>query len=200
MPATDVLSAAITLFLIMDPLGNAPVFNAVLARLDPRRRVLVVARELLFALLILTAFLWAGNSILSFLGLTQPSLNISGGILLFIISLRMIFPAAPALDEDADADPFLVPLAMPLIAGPSTIAVLLLLSSNQPERLWEWTAALALAWLGVTVILLASPWLLGLIGARGARAMERLMGMVLVILSTQMLLNGVEVFIQQLPR
>lgn len=198
MPAPDVLSAAITLFLIMDPLGNAPVFNAVLARLDRRRRMLVLSRELLIALLILAAFLWAGNSILQFLGLTQPSLNISGGVLLFIISLRMIFPAAPSVDEDADADPFIVPLAMPLIAGPSTIAVLLLLSSNQPDRLWEWTGALVLAWLGVMVILLASPWLLGLMGARGARAMERLMGMVLVILSTQMLLNGVQDFVHSL--
>lgn len=198
MPAPDVLSAAITLFLIMDPLGNAPVFNAVLARLDRRRRMLVLSRELLIALLILAAFLWAGNSILQFLGLTQPSLNISGGVLLFIISLRMIFPAAPSVDEDADADPFIVPLAMPLIAGPSTIAVLLLLSSNQPDRLWEWTGALVLAWLGVMVILLASPWLLGLMGARGARAMERLMGMVLVILSTQMLLNGIQDFVHSL--
>ncbi|WP_275098208.1 MarC family protein [Sedimenticola hydrogenitrophicus] len=195
---SDIASAAVTLFLIMDPLGNVPVFNAVLVKLDRRRRTLVVARELLIALIILLGFLLAGNTILGFLGLTQPSLSIAGGILLFIISLRMIFPGKATDDEAVQDDPFIVPLAVPLIAGPSTIAVLLLLSSNQPDRIVEWSLALLLAWLGVTILLVTSPYLLSVIGLRGSRALERLMGMILVILATQMLLNGIRVFVQSL--
>ncbi len=188
-----------TLFLVMDPIGNVPIFNAVLSKLDEKRRSRVVARELLIALFILLGFLFAGNAILAFLGLSQSSLNIAGGILLFIISLRMIFPSHHSGDEEnEDEEPFIVPLAVPLTAGPSTIAILLLLSSNQPERLLEWSIALFLAWGGGTVILLSSPQLLRLIGNRGSRALERLMGMILVLLATQMLLNGIRDFIESL--
>ncbi len=193
---TDIASVAVTLFLIMDPLGNAPVFNAVLSKLDRGRRARVVARELVIALIILVGFLLAGNAILGFLGLTQPSLSIAGGVLLFIISLRMIFPGRGAEDGEAYEDPFIVPLAVPMIAGPSTIAVLLLLSSTQPGRIVEWSVALMIAWFGTTMILVLSPYLLAVIGNRGARALERLMGMILVILSTQMLLNGIKDFVQ----
>lgn len=194
---TDIATAAVTLFLIMDPLGNVPVFNAVLSRLDQRRRTQVLARELIIALVILVGFLFAGNTILAFLGLTQPSLNIAGGVLLFIISLRMIFPVVADRSEDSEVDePFIVPLAVPMIAGPSTIAVLLLLSSNQPEQILDWTAALLLAWAGSSALLLASPLIMKVIGVKGSRALERLMGMVLVILATQMLLNGIREFVE----
>jgi multiple antibiotic resistance protein len=116
-----------------------------------------------------------------------------------IISLRMIFPKPGKSDEyDAVDDPFLVPLAVPLIAGPSTIAILLLLSSSQPDRLDEWSIALFLAWLGTTVLLVLSPLILRVLGERGSRALERLMGMILVILATQMLLNGIRDFVQSL--
>ncbi|HEC05969.1 MAG TPA: YhgN family NAAT transporter [Thiolapillus brandeum] len=196
---SDIAAAATTLFLVMDPLGNVPVFNAVLGRFDPARRTAVMARELLLALLILFGFLFAGNAVLSFLGLTQSSLSIAGGILLFIISLRMIFPQATPPEQRMDSEePFLVPLAVPLIAGPSTIAILLLLSSRQPDRLDEWSIALFIAWTGTTLLLITSPLLLRILGPQGSRAMERLMGMILVILATQMLLNGIRDFIQTL--
>lgn len=183
----------------MDPLGNVPVFNAVLSRLDQVRRTKVVARELIIAFFILLGFLFAGETLLAFLGLTQPSLNIAGGVLLFIISLRMIFPSRPDHTEDAvDEDPFIVPLAVPLIAGPSTIAVLLLLNSSQPGRIVEWTVALFLAWLGTTILLLGSSQLMNVIGMRGALALERLMGMILIILATQMLLDGIRDFVATL--
>lgn len=195
----EIASAALTLFFIMDPLGNVPVFNAILSNFDRSRRARVVARECCIALAILLGFLYAGNSILSFLGLSQSSLNIAGGLLLMIISVRMIFPS-PGKNEEFEGadDPFLVPLAVPMIAGPSTIAILLLLSSSQPDRLAEWSIALFLAWLGTTVLLVASPYLLNVLGERGSRAMERLMGMILVILATQMLLNGIRDFVHSL--
>ena len=195
----DIASAAVTLFFIMDPLGNVPVFNAILSGFDSKRRSFIVARELIIALLILFGFLFAGDAILSFLGLSQSSLNIAGGILLFIISLRMIFPKTTSRDEfDSAEDPFIVPLAVPMIAGPSTIAILLLLSSGQPDRIAEWSVALFAAWLGTTVLLVASPFLMRVLGKRGARALERLMGMILVILATQMLLNGIRDFVSSL--
>ena len=195
----DIASISVTIFLIMDPFGNAPVFNAVLSRLDSRRRSIVVARELVIALFIMLGFLLAGNAIMNFLGLKQPSLSISGGILLFLISLRMIFPSARIVEDSTEGeDTFIVPLAVPLIAGPSTIAVLLLLSSTQPERLKEWCIALFLAWFGTTVLLVASPYLIRVIGSRGSRALERLMGMILVILAIQMLLDGIQSFVKSL--
>lgn len=196
---SDIVSTSVTIFLIMDPFGNIPVFNSVLSKLDHRRRSIVVARELLIALLILFGFLLSGNTIMNFLGLTQPSLSIAGGVLLFLISLRMIFPAERVAEDNEEMDdPFIVPLAVPLIAGPSTIAVLLLLSSNQPERLTEWSIALLLAWIGATILLVASPFLLKIIGSRGSRALERLMGMILVILAIQMLLDGIRSFMTSL--
>ena len=195
----EIASVAVTLFFIMDPLGNVPIFNAILSKFDSAKRTAIVARELVLALLILLGFLFAGNAILGFLGLSQSSLNIAGGILLFIISLRMIFPKASPGDEvDEAEDPFLVPLAIPMIAGPSTIAILLLLSSSQPDRMLDWSVALFLAWLGTTVLLVASPLLMRVLGNRGARALERLMGMILVILATQMLLNGIRDFVTSL--
>ncbi len=195
----DIATAAVTLFFIMDPLGNVPIFNAVLAKCEPSRRTWIIARELVIALIILFLFLFTGNAILAFLGLSQSSLNIAGGILLFIISLRMIFPGAVAIEEaDADDEPFLVPLAIPMVAGPSTIAILLLLSSSQPDKLLDWSTALFLAWLGTTILLVLSPKLMSVLGTRGSRALERLMGMILVILATQMLLNGVRDFVNSL--
>jgi multiple antibiotic resistance protein len=195
---TEILSAAATLFLVLDAPGNIPVFNAILSKLDHNRRSRVIAREMLIALVILVGFLFAGNVILSFLGLSQSSLNISGGVLLFIISLRMIFPGRQPYSDQETEDPFIVPIAVPLTAGPSTIAILLFLGSSQPERIWEWCIALIIAWLGSAILLVLSPRLIAVIGERGARAMERLIGMILVILAVQMLLNGIRDFIQSL--
>ena len=195
---SDIAAASATLFFVMDPLGNMPVFNAVLSRFSPRRRAQITARELVIALVILLIFLFAGTAILNFLGLTQPSLNIAGGVLLFIIALRMIFPRGAPEPASEREEPFIVPLAMPMVAGPSTIAILLLLSSTEPERIWEWCAALVIAWAAATLLLTLSPFLMRVLGDRGLRALERLMGMLLVLLATQMLLNGVREFVQSL--
>jgi multiple antibiotic resistance protein len=195
---SDIAAAAATLFFVMDPLGNIPVFNAVLSRFSPQRRAQITARELVIALVILLVFLFAGTAILEFLGLSQPSLSIAGGVLLFVIALKMIFPTSAGELASEKEDPFIVPLAMPMVAGPSTIAILLLLSSTEPERIWEWCTALVIAWAATTLLLTASPFLLRVLGSRGLRALERLMGMLLVLLATQMLLDGVREFLQSL--
>jgi multiple antibiotic resistance protein len=197
---SELVAVAVTLLLVMDPLGNMPMFNAILARFDERRRIRILIRELFIALAILLLFLLAGTRLLELFGLTQPSLNIAGGVLLFLIALRMIFPRSAREDVDPTEEPFIVPLAMPLVAGPSTIAILLFLSSSQPDRILEWCAALVLAWLGCTALLLLSPLLTRLLRARGMRAMERLMGMILVLIATQMLLDGIREFLSQIVR
>jgi len=192
----DIAATAAILFFVMDPLGNIPIFNGILRQFESRRRALIVARELVFALIIMLAFLFVGTPILEFLSLSPSSLNIAGGVLLFLIAIRMIFPARRGEAEHFEEDPFIVPLAMPLVAGPSTLALLLLLSSSQPERIWEWCAALVIAWAGSTVLLTASPFMLRILGDRGLRALGRLMGMLLVLLATQMLLDGIEAFVR----
>lgn len=186
----DVATVAATIFFIMDPLGNIPTFHAILGDMPAKAKSRIIAREVSFALVILMIFLVAGVKILSFLGLSQPSLNMAGGILLFVIALRMVFPPPGVQEIAVVEDPYIVPLAMPLIAGPSAIAVILLLSSSQPGRIFEWTLALLMAWSLAALILVASPILFNYLGDRTLRAITRLMGMLLILVSVQMFLNG----------
>jgi len=187
-----ILSAATLLFLILDPLGNIPVFLSLLRRLPARRQRIVMARELLIALVVLMLFLWAGKYALDVVHLRQESVAIAGGIVLFLIGIRMIFPPPHGLmGETPDGEPFIVPLAIPLVAGPSGMAAVILMGSNEPERLGEWSLALLLAWGATSAILFSSTYIYRLLGARALTAMERLMGMLLVAVSVQMLLDGV---------
>ncbi|ANB20992.1 YhgN family NAAT transporter [Alteromonas stellipolaris] len=187
----DTWSAAVMLFLIMDPLGNLPVFMSVLKSIEPRRRQMILIRELLFALGILFLFLFSGQSVLNFLNVEQETVSIAGGIILFLIALKMIFPSAGNSSGLAvGEEPFLVPLAIPMIAGPSTLAALILLANQNPDRMSDWALALGASWLISAVILMFSNVFHKLLGERGLIAMERLMGMILVMIAIQMLLDG----------
>lgn len=188
----DTFSAAVMLFLIMDPLGNLPVFLSILRHVDPKRRRKVMIRELLFSLAIMLAFLFAGQQILSFLNLRQEAVSIAGGIILFLIAIKMIFPTPGGVTGlAAGEEPFLVPMAIPMIAGPSILASLLLLANQEPTRMADWSLALLLAWGASAVILMFYELFNKLLGERGLTAVERLMGMLLVMISVQMLLDGV---------
>jgi MarC family membrane protein len=189
----DILSAATMLFLIMDPLGNLPVMLSILKHLDPKRRRVVLVRELCFALIILMLFLFAGKKIMGFLHVQPETLSISGGIILFIISIKMIFPSAGSITGlAAGEEPFIVPMAIPMIAGPSVIAALLLLSTQHPDKLLELSASVLLAWGATFIILMFYGFFHKVLGERGLKAVERLMGLLLVMISTQMFLNGVK--------
>ncbi|WP_028918135.1 YhgN family NAAT transporter [Pseudoxanthomonas sp. J35] len=191
-----VLSAALLLFLILDPLGNVPVFLSVLKPLPPHRQRVVLVRELLIALVVLMLFLWCGKYALELMHLRQESVSIAGGIVLFLIGIRMIFPRPEGLmGEIPDGEPFIVPLAIPLVAGPSGMAAVMLLGSKEPDRLGEWSLALLMAWVATAAILLASPLLYRLLGRRALSAVERLMGMLLVAISVQMLLDGLATYL-----
>lgn len=190
------LSAALLLFLILDPLGNIPVFLGLLKPLPVRRRRYVLARELLIALALLMGFLWAGKHVLDLMHLRQESVSIAGGIVLFLIGLKMIFPSAEGLfGEVPDGEPFIVPMAIPLVAGPSGMAAVMLLGSQDPGRMADWTLALVLAWLGTAILLFSATYLYKVLGTRVLVALERLMGMLLVAISVQMLLDGVAAYL-----
>ena len=194
----DVLSAIVTLFLVMDPLGNVPLFLSVLKSVPAARRQRVLLRELGFAYVVLVLFLLIGNALLRFLGLEQEAVSIAGGIVLFLIALRMIFPGQGSLTEGAlDGEPFIVPLAIPLIAGPSTLATLLLLDRTVPSSTMTLLFVVTVAWALGGAILLSSTFLYRVLGERGLIAMERLMGMLLVMVSVQMLMDGIATFLDR---
>jgi multiple antibiotic resistance protein len=191
----SLLSAIILLFLVMDPFGNIPFFLAALADVDPKRRTRVVVRELLVALVALVLFLFAGRYLLQVLNLSEPSLTTAGGIILFLIALRMVFPPTDYAGERVAGEPFIVPLAIPYVAGPSALSAVLLLSSRQPSAWSEWLLAIAVAWLATSSILLASSSLSHFASARGLIAIERLMGLVLVTVAVQMTATGIMAFL-----
>ncbi len=188
-------SAAITLLLVMDPLGNIPVFLSVLNSVEPKDRKRIILRESFFALLILIAFLFYGKYILEGMHISDPALSISGGIILFLIAIKMIFPGEEHERRPKHlGEPFIVPLATPLVAGPSTMAMVMLLGNQSPNHIWLWALALFIAWFICTLILVFSDALRKLLGERGLTAIERLMGMILTTMAVQMFLTGIEQF------
>lgn len=186
------VSAGILLFLIMDPLGNIPIFLSLLKGVAPERRRRVLLRELLIALVVLFAFLLGGQYILKVLQLKQESVSIAGGIILFLIGVKMVFPPKEGVFGHAEGgEPFIVPMAIPGVAGPSAMAALLLLTHTQPGKLPQWALALFSAWLATALILWSATYLYRLLGESVLTALERLMGMILIALSVQMLLDGI---------
>jgi multiple antibiotic resistance protein len=188
----SVYSAAALLFLVFDPLGNIPVFTCVLSKVDPTRHRRIILRELLMALVILVIFLFCGRHILSLLEISQSSLGMAGGIILFMIAIKMVFSGSERIfDNMADDGPFIVPLAVPLIAGPSAIATVILLMAKDPTRWPQWLLALFCAWLGSGSLLLFSGRLSLLLGDRVLKAIERLMGMILTAVAVEMFVKGI---------
>lgn len=188
------LSATILLFLVIDPFGNALFFLFVLKGIPPERQTRIIIRELTVALVVLIVFLFFGNHLLSLLQISEPSLGIAGGIVLFLIAIRMIFGTLQeAFEGDPAGEPFIVPLAIPSVAGPSAIATELLLSAQEPSKYLTWLLALIITWLLSTPILLLSVKLSHKIGERILLALQRLMGLILTILAVQMLVNGLQV-------
>ncbi len=192
----NTISAAITLLLVMDPFGNVPVFLALLRTYSGRRRRVIIVRELLIALGVLLLFLFFGRYILSAMHISEPALAIAGGVILFFIAVRMVFPGANRSTTTPESEPMIVPLAVPLVAGPSAMATVILFSTQAPERLLHWLLALVSAWAVSFVILFFSDSLHRVVGNRGLNALERLMGMILTTMAVQMLLDGISKFVR----
>jgi len=190
-------SAAVLLFLVLDPFGNIPFFIAALQNVPRERHKRVIVRELAIALFVLVVFLFAGEHILKALQISEPALRAAGGTVLFLIAIRMVFPRPGAsVGEELSGEPFIVPLAIPYVAGPSALASVLLIMNQEPERWPEWLGALSLAWLLTGFIILMSSVLAKRLGKRVLIAIERLMGMLLVALAIQMLMTGIRQFIK----
>ena len=197
----DIVSATILLVLVMDPFGNMPLVLSVLKNVAPGGRTRVVLRECAIAYAVLLGFMFGGHQFMQLLRLSDNALAIAGGLILFLIALRMVFPHAEGIFGDTgDTGTFIVPLAIPAIAGPSALATVLLLVSREPQRVYAWVAALSLAMLVTALVMISAQRISGWIGKRGVIAIERLMGLVLTAIAVEMLLAGMERFIAQLPR
>lgn len=190
------VSAALTFLLVMDPLGNAPLFLTSLQRTAPERRQWVILRECLIALVVMVAFLFLGKSLLNLLHIDEPALTAAGGVILLLIAIRMVFPTPEkSLKEPTTHDePFIVPLAVPYVAGPSLLAIIVVFVSQSPEN-WPWyLGGLMISWAITTVTLYFSGFLQRVVGERALVATERLMGMILVLLAVQMMFAGTKAF------
>lgn len=195
------VSALILLLLITDPIGNIPIFINSLRNVPAHRRVRIILREVLIAFCLLLAFMFIGKQFLELVNLSDLSLQIAGAVVLFLIALRMIFPSAqnddPALSQGTE--PFIVPLAIPALAGPSAMATVMLLVSQAPERRFEWIMALLVTMLVCAIILVLADRIQRLLGERVVSAVEKLMGLILVAIAIEMLLRGIKDFAAQMP-
>lgn len=187
------LSATLLLFLVLDPIGNIPFFLLVLKGVPEGIKSRVIMREMLVALGILISFLFGGRYVMHVLQISEPSLSIAGGIVLFLIAIKMLFGGyEQAFIDEEIKEPFIVPLAVPAVAGPSAMATILLLMGREPDRWAEWLIALLLAWFLAGVIVLASSKLHSLLGDRVLTALERLMGMLLTTVAVEMFIKGLQ--------
>jgi MarC family membrane protein len=191
-------SATILLILVADPIGNIPIFATALKPVPPERRPWVIVREVLIAFVLLLAFMFVGESFLQLMNLSELSLQIGGGVIMFLIALRMIFPPPASATADQATEPLIVPLAIPAIAGPSALATVLLLVSQAPERRLEWIGALSITMIVSTIILVLAERIQRVAGDRFVTALERLMGLVLVAVSIEMMLRGIKTFALQI--
>jgi MarC family membrane protein len=197
----ELFSATILLILVIDPFGNVPLVVAALKNVTPERRVRVVVRECMAAYVILVAFMLGGRTFLQWLHLSEQSLTIAGGIKLFLIANRLVFTRPEGvLGDPPGTEPFLVPLAIPSIAGPSALATVMLMASRDPARIGSWLVALTAAMGATTVVLALADRLQRWLGERAVIAFERLMGLVLTALAVEMLLSGVRSFAGNLGR
>jgi len=188
-------SAIVLLFLVIDPFGNVPFFVSALKQVDPARRRRVIIRELLIAYAVMVVFLFFGEPLLRVLGISGPALTIAGGVILFLIALRMVFPnRLRSAGEDLEGEPFIVPLAIPYVAGPSVLAVEMLLMSDQPTQWPLWLTAVTVAWAATSIIVFFGSQVAERLGPRGLVAIERLMGMILVAIAIQMFLTGADMY------
>lgn len=189
-----IFSNALLLFFILDPLGNVPLLLNILKKVDKSRRTQIIVRETFIGLIILLVFLFFGDNFLSIFHLEKESITLAGGIIFFVIAIKMIFPDPSGenlFGTRENSDPLIVPIAMPMIAGPSALATLLVLAKTHSENKILLFVSLMIAWAVSTIVLLLSPLLYKLLKDKGLAALEKLIGMLLLLMSVQMFIDGV---------
>lgn len=189
-----IFTLTLSLFFLMDAIGNIPVFIAILKKYPLKKQRWIIVRELTIALLTMITFYFGGNFFLDSLGISKETVRIAGGIVLLIISLKLIFPSRENEEKEDIKEPFIVPLAIPLIAGPAILASLMIYS-GQDIRTFDVVLSILIAWSLSTLILLCAPFLQKILGHRGIAALERLMGLILILISIQMFIDGIDGFI-----
>ncbi len=193
------VSTVILFLLVIDPFGNIPIFVSALKELPAKRRMLVVLREHLFAFVIFVVFMFFGREFLALLRLSDYSMGIAGGVVILLVALRMIFPSREGIfGEFPQGEPFFVPLAVPCIAGPSTLTAILLLVAQAPERRWTWILAMSVVMVVSAMVALGAGRLAKTLGDRGIAGFERLVGLMLAAVSVDMLLRGIEKYVHYL--
>ncbi|MBQ8828588.1 MAG: MarC family protein [Burkholderiaceae bacterium] len=192
-------TAFVTLFLIVDPVGSIPALSAALKNVQPRRKNFVITRECFFALLILTLFAFFGQNFMAVLGLSKEALTIGGGLVLLIIALRMLFPSRAGIYGDIeDGEPYIFPIAIPMLAGPSALTTVMLMVSSDPSKIYTWIGAITLAMVSSALIIISGDAIQRLLGKKATVAFERLMGLILVVLAVQMFLSGIADYVHSL--
>lgn len=190
------VSAVVLLLIVCDPFGNIPIFVSALRDVPNERRRAIILRECLIAFAVLVAFVFIGGPFLHLLGLSELSLQIGGGVVLMLVALRMVFPTPEGIyGQPPGGEPFIVPLAVPALAGPSALATVLLLVSREPARTWQWVAAIAVVMASSAVVLAFSERIMRLLGERVTQAFERLLGLVLAAIAVELMLRGIKTFI-----
>ncbi len=190
------ISAVVLLLIVCDPLGNVPIFISALREVPTERRRHIILRECLIAFGVLVTFVFVGAPFLRLLGLSEPSLQIGGAVVLMLVALRMVFPSPEGIYGQAPGgEPFIVPLAVPALAGPSALATVLLLVAREPARTWQWVGAIAVVMLISAVVLAFSERLMRLLGERVTLAFERLLGLVLAAIAVELMLRGIKTFV-----
>lgn len=189
------LETTFALFILMDSVGNIPIYMAVLKEVPTKRQIFIIIRELLIALVTIILFAFLGEYLLDILKIGQETIMIAGGVVLFIIALKMIFPKGESsfAEGSIQGEPFIVPLAIPLIAGPSSLAAVMIYSHQEPMSLV--VGAICLAWLLTLIVLIGAPFLKKVLGVKVISACERLMGLLLTLMAVQMFLEGIAQFV-----
>lgn len=188
----SIISTAILLMFVLDPFGNVPLVLAILKDLDAKKKREIIVRESLFGLGILLIFLFFGESFLNIFHLETAAVTIAGGVIFFVIALKMIFPGEKGnVALFGLGDPFIVPIAIPMIAGPSALATLMIMTKSYADSFWSLFASLMLAWFVASLVLYSSPLLYKVLREKGLSALEKLMGMLLLMLSVQMFVDGI---------
>lgn len=198
-----IIEYASALFLVMDPPGNAPLVQGLLQKVEAKRRMSILVREMIIVLGLLFLFYFLGDEILGGLGLSSGSLSLTGGIMLFLIAVGMVFPSAASHEAHAhphEDEPFIVPVAMPLIVGPAAISLVMMQAAmaSGADKSTEGIMALLIAWAAAALLLFFSGKLLSYLGEKGTVALTRLMGTILVMIAVQMVLNGITSYLQSL--
>lgn len=189
-----ILAKAFQLFLVLDPLGNTGIVATLISGFSRERQRIILVRESFFALCVLIVVFFLGSYLLSALGISQAAITLTGGVIFFLFSISLLFPGSSVVNlKNLDEEPFFVPIATPLIVGPSSIATVILFSNDQSGQLWSFLAIL-LAWVLTAIIIILGPFLLLKVGKVGMQVAERMIGMICALIGVKMMLKGFKLF------